>query len=352
MDLIMNKRRCITLPLLLAGILSCSPQGVLKDVKTELKAAERSASIGLDKSFSLDLAESAQCTDIQIVNDSILVLMTTPTEADPYFFKAYSINTLEYLGSAVMRGRGPEEMEAARIIKCCSPEGNIIISDNSVSECIELDILGTIASNKLLAVADYKMPEGAIDFLPLPDGKSFSLILESGLTTYQTTDASGRVLSKFNLQKELSTENAVTLTSSVLTAPGEDGKLAMAMLFFPQIAIFDTQEGECYSVATAKEYTSWESPSPLDFNTVQHYMNICSSKDFIFASYLGLPLSRLISGDCRTGIHVFDWDGDFLLDIKLEENISSMAFDSVNNMLYALDASTGRPVRYNLELLH
>lgn len=55
----------------------------------------------------------------------------------------------------------------------------------------------------------------------------------------------------------------------------------------------------------------------------------------------------MMQGGSPTSIHVFNWDGDFLYDIGLEEDIDNIAYDSRSGHLYGFDKTSGRVVRYD-----
>ena len=135
----------------------------------------------------------------------------------------------------------------------------------------------------------------------------------------------------------------------IKTEYGND--VAEIMLLFPQINIFDTDNGTVRSLAVSRAYRNWKSVISRQINletTTQYYVNAASGTDYIFAAYKGIPLEQIIKGGSGTSIHVFDWDGNFKYDIKVREDIDCMTFDGRTKKLYCIEKQEGKIIRYDL----
>ena len=84
-------------PLLLA--VSCGRSGLVDNVPAEYVVPEKTVS--LDPEFRFAAAEVLRCCGIQLVGDSLLVLQDRPSEDSPWYFKAYSTVSFDYIGSFV-----------------------------------------------------------------------------------------------------------------------------------------------------------------------------------------------------------------------------------------------------------
>ncbi len=134
----------------------------------------------------------------------------------------------------------------------------------------------------------------------------------------------------------------------IKTEYGND--VAEIMLLFPQINIFDTDNGTVRSLAVNRAYRNWKSviSRQINLETTQYYVNAASGTDYIFAAYKGIPLEQIIKGGSGTSIHVFDWDGNFKYDIKVREDINYMTFDGRTKKLYCIEKQEGKIIRYDL----
>ena len=102
------------------------------------------------------------------------------------------------------------------------------------------------------------------------------------------------------------------------------------------------------------KYRKWKSvlETPKDMksimNSIEYYSTATFSSDYIIAVYPERTMADLAkSSGAAPHIHVFDWDGNFLYDFIVEENVSKIAFVSSQKLLYGLDTE-GRIIRYDL----
>ena len=68
------------------------------------------------------------------------------------------------------------------------------------------------------------------------------------------------------------------------------------------------------------------------------------------SDYLG-AFGRLGRGP-GSSIHILDWNGDFLYDVRVDENIGDIAFDERTQRLYCIDRLEGGVVVYDLDALN
>mgnify|MGYP000697657425 CR=1 FL=1 len=333
-------------------MVSCHHSGVMQDVSVELASPEKVVSQSIDTTFGNNFSEILNCFRLQIVNDTILVVQEQTNNANVYNFKAYSVNDFNYMGAFARNGRGPGEMIHPHVA-ICSNARYLNINLNSEGKAYSVNVEETLQHGKLSIVQDYTLPVGTIDWLPLPDLRQFVLQSEKGCITFRYVGMNNEVSNTFELNKSIDKENFVTYLSSVMASNLNNGKVVDAMIFFPQINIFDTENGTLKSVAVNKSYRKWESVinRMIGSDTRQYYVGVSSSQDYIFAAYKDVTLEELMKGIHETSIHVFDWDGNFLYDINVEEDIEDMTFDSRTGYLYCIEKSERKIVRYDLSEL-
>lgn len=334
---------------------SCSHSGVVRDAAVKLAGPEKVVSVEPDTTFRCGFSEVLNCIDIRIVNDTILVFQDQVGETNPYHFKAYSTKSFRYLGAFARNGRGPGEMISPRMVTGNADENYLNLKDNSSGNAYIVDVVKSIETGGCEAVQSYILPSGTAEWFPLSDSEHFILQEENGEMVFHTISPDGTVRKTFNMYKGLDSSRYATYLSSILANNGKTGVVAEVMIFFPQINLVDTRSGQVRTIAVSKSYRKWESVMNGMFNmdTEQYYVCASSTSEYIFAVYKGVPLRQLNSEDGHgTSIHVFDWEGNFLYDVKLTENIGNIAMDSRTGYLYCTVMPDNRIVRYNLgELL-
>lgn len=333
-------------------MVSCHHSGVMQDVSVELARPEKVVSIDCDTTFCNNFSEILNCFRLQIVNDTILVVQEQTNNANVYNFKAYSVNGFNYMGAFARNGRGPGEMIRPHVASCSNAR-YLNMNLNSEGKAYAVNVEETLQHGKLSIVKDYILPAGTIDWLPLPDLRQFVLQSEKGCITFRYIGMNNEVSDTFELNKSIDKENFVAYLSSVMASNLNNGKVVDAMIFFPQINIFDTEKGTLKSVAVDEAYSKWESviSMAIGTDTKQYYVSAATSQDYIFAAYKGVSLEDLMKGGLGTSIHVFDWESNFLYDIKVEEDIEDMTFDNRTMHLYCIEKSERNIVRYDLSEL-
>lgn len=333
-------------PLLLA--VSCGRSGLVDNVPAEYVVPEKTVS--LDPEFRFAAAEVLRCCGIQLVGDSLLVLQDRPSEDSPWYFKAYSTVSFDYIGSFVRYGRGPGEMLSPHIAKISSGGSCLVLNDNPLGKAYMVDVPGSIASKKMSVMRTMALPAGVVDWIPSSGPVQFALLSENGKTVFRTFGDDG-VLNTFRTDDSVDGERYVTWLSSFLASGGNNGKVAVAMIFFPLVNIFDTVGGHVRTIVTDRNFRgcSPENGGLVDMNSVQYHEGISASSEYVFATYKELPLGRLNDAGEGSSIHVFDWDGNFICEVRVAENIGDIAYDSRSGRMYCIDKSgEGGVVCYDL----
>lgn len=330
--------------------MSCGSSGIMKNVKVELLKSDKVVSITPDTTFHASFPEVLNAFRLQIVNDTIIVIQESANSSNASHFKVYSLNTFSFLGAIVRNGRGPGEMLYPNMVNC-SPESEYLNINHSPSgEAYSIDVSETLRTGKTDIAGKFTFPAGTIDWLPLPYSRHFILQSENGKLLLRHIGDNGGTINTFNYNECLDDESFITYLSCLFAGNGESGEVAELMMFFPIINIIDTEDGTLKSIAVDKSYREWESVTSgmIDKDTRQYYVNAASSRDYILAAYKNTTLEQLIIGGQGTSIHVFDWEGDFLYDIKVNEDIESMTFDDRTKYLYCIEKSERRILRYDL----
>ena len=344
--------RCTFLLAMVFLAVSCSQRGMIDGVRLEYVSPDKTVS--LSASSRLALPEVMRCNAIQLIQDTILVLQDRATEDNIHHFKAYSVNSSDYLGAFVRLGRGPGEMISPHVVKSAAYVEWLILNDNAMRKAWAVDVVESTVSGSMIAADLFELPAGVVDWTILPDSCRFSLRLEHGKAVFHTEDSGSSVLNSYSLNDAVDSEQSLIYLSGFLTDDGVSGKVAEAMVFFPQINIFDTKAGLTRSLATSKACRYWKTvvSGMPDMSTVEYYEGIAATEDYIFAAYRGVPLGRLDESGPGSSIHILDWNGDFLYDVRVDENIGDIAFDERTQRLYCIDRLEGGVVVYDLDALN
>ena len=331
-------------------LLSCSHSGLLSGV--QVKSVKPNKVLYLEAHDCLNdyFDEVSHCCGIQIINDTILVLHDMVNETSIHHFKVYSINSLNHLGSLIQNGRGYGEMLSPHIIKTNTGEDHLYLKENSNGQIHVIDVIKSIETKNTVVDGSLIHPSNLVDWLPLPEFKQFLLQKENNYFVFHVADSNAEITDTFNLYDGIDVNVSAIYLSSFMLNRGTTGEVATVMAFLPQINLIDTDSKQVKSIAVNDDYHKWDSMmnSNFDMNTVQYYMGATSTPDYLFASYRGMPINMIYDSESGMSIHVFDWHGNFLYDLRISDNVSDIAYDSINKKLYCLDASNSRVLRYDM----
>ena len=345
--------RLITFSIVLVLVVSCNRYGIVDGVKVDLVTPEKVVSISPDTNFRHNFLEVLHCFQLQIVCDTILVVQEHISETTNSHFKAYSINSADYLGSFIQNGRGPGELIGPRIVQCCPNEKYLNLSCHQMNQAYIIDVIQSIKSGMPAIVQNYTLQTNQLDWHPLPDSASFVFQFDSNLFSFNKIGIDEEITNTTYLSKDINAEHCIIHLSSFMIGHDKTDEIANVMIFSPHIDVIDMSNGQLRSFATDRDYRKWKSQLHRipDMNTMQYYMAATASPDYIFAVYKKVPLSELHASGHDTSIHVFDWNGNFLYNISVSENIGAIAFDRINRHLYGSDESDCRIIRYDLSQL-
>lgn len=328
---------------------ACKQSSVVGFVPVDLVKPDCIVELSPDNSVYQDFPEVLNCLDLQIVQDSLLVIQDQVREGDACHFKVYSLNTYRHLGSLIHYGRGPGEMISPLIVKTNPEERILCLSENTEPLGYKVHVSDSFKNPDLLPER-LNLPADKVDWMSVCSNNLWVSTIEGNQYLFHELDSNGDKVTSVKPFPGIDVVQYMTYLSSIITGNSLSGKIALAMVFLPQIIFIDTDFGEISSVAVNKAYLDWDAIFNSDFNmdTKQYYLGITSTFDYIFASYWGDSIGKISEGKCGTSIQIIDWSGHFLREIKVKETLGSLAFDQTSEHLYGVERSSGRIVRYNL----
>ena len=332
-------------------LISCG-RGIVNDAPVKVVHPQKVLSLTAEQKSNPNFEECLQIYQMNIVSDSILVMGEQSANEGDYMFRAYSCNTFKYLGSFIRKGRADREMLHPRIVSMNNCYKDLYIYDMSLNIKAAVDV----KNSTMKPLPSFKMfpslLESVWEWLPLSDSLFFIGNQEVGdELTYKSVDGQGNTIKKFQPFKGINCMTNATYLSEQLLGNPKQMKVAQVMLFSPQVNIYDLEKETIVTYAVDRRYRQWKSVlnRNMNKNTMSYYNGATASADYIFMSYSPLTLSQIVSQEPHsTSIQIFDWDGHWLYDIKVNESIGAMAYDGVHKSLYAVDKAEGRIVRYAL----
>lgn len=333
-------------------LVSCGRVSIINIDEVNLVKPDKVVTLDVDTNWVFDVPQIVNPNNLQIVQDSILIVQDQVSNSDIFHFKAFGLNPFKYVGSIIPNGRAEGEMISPHIAKMLPSEDYLYLSQNSSGDAFAVDVNTSLMIRNTHFIDEFDLLPSIVDWLPLDDSKAFALLYENNEFVCHVVDKEGETLRTFELFKSINASLHSTYLSQYMIYNRYLNKVAVPMIFFPQITILDIENEDYFSIAVDKEYRNWEAviSRRLDMNTIQYYTGLSASPDYLFAVYRKVPLGML-SKSLGSSVHVFNWDGSLKYDIRVKENISQIAYDDFNNYLYCIDKVEGRIVRYNLETL-
>ena len=115
----------------------------------------------------------------------------------------------------------------------------------------------------------------------------------------------------------------------------DGSKIVQAMKIVPQINIIDTKTGEIvfYRLANVSRVSLFD---PKRDDGCVYYRSIQADDNYIYATYWGNTWDVSLGSKCPFVriIHVFNWHGEMLYELKTDRTFFRIALDQVRNRLY------------------
>ena len=350
------RTKIVVLVVALALCCSCVRSNIISDVPVRLVGPEQTMFLASDPTFDFDFHECLYCVDIGVTNDTILLLQDHIMDSDTgTFYKAYSLNDYSYVGEMVMKGRGANE------VLCPTYNGDYISSETGKTYChIEDSMLGrvflldlgeSLAEGRTVLHPFTQLSGDIMYVYPYLDSLQYLSDIENNRICSHLIDTEGNKLKSVILYEDVPAMQNVSMLCCYNTINPEDGRIAMLMLSLPQVNILDFRTNEIKSVAVDKTYRRWrdivyvKGPESIT-NSIAYYRGAISTPEYIIGLYK--CQLRINPAEADVHLHVFDWDGDFLYDLTVEEPLDWITYDKRTGYLYGLDKSAAEIYRYDL----
>lgn len=118
----------------------------------------------------------------------------------------------------------------------------------------------------------------------------------------------------------------------------QKNKIAMGMIMLDQINIVDLNDNNNVCVTTAPRFT-WisEIQDKPNIDMKVFYTTLEITDDYIFALYTNQAFAEWQKVSKPVEIHIFDWDGNGIARLNINEYLQYFAIDEINRCLYGID---------------
>ncbi len=319
-------------------------------VPVEFKKPEKTFYAERDASFDLRILEAFGPSSLQIVSDSILIIQKQPDDASPYFFLAYSIRTLRYLGSFSQKGRGPGETISPNMAAVSSSASYLYIRDSFLKQSWEVDVMSSIRAGTMVYALTIPALDSGPIWIPVGDSLFFSYDRKGKELFYKVLTIAGEEYKSFSPFRGMDFDRYFTQMSEIPTGEGVNGRLAFPMVFFPMLHYWDIENGQWRAIAVDPDWRKWRKllQEPMNLEKMEYYAGAASSAKYIVALFQKRRLGDGRERGTESEVHFFDWEGNFLYRIIVGDDLKGVTFDSNDSCLYGIDRVTGQILRYNL----
>ncbi len=268
-------------------------------------------------------------------SDSVLLLKTANPKA-VFQMHAFSLEDKSDLGEYIAKGRGPREL-LSPIVKGNFEDGEVYLFDLSLCASYDFNLKKSMANGNTELSQLIKLPPRTVDAYPFGDGH-IAFIPEDKSYTCAVMDAAGAIQKRISLFPGVSGDAYFDKLSSACVVNQSSRKLAMAMLMFPQVNILDIDDEKRMTAAVSAEYRNWQKILNSDDDGRQIcYTSITQSPYYFMALYFGTSFENWAEGKVIPHVHVFDWNGHFMYDIIVPENLKTITYNTSTRMLYGAD---------------
>lgn len=282
-----------------------------------------------------------------------------------HFFCIYNIDTEEEVGYFCNKGKGHNEFFSVgsifQIFKINNDLKTTICDDNNqkiffwnISQSVfkKITVYDTIIPYDNLSLGKNLVVD---NLFYQPDdtflAKINSLYFIEGdtpLPYYKQWSLSNGVINDYHVYKKIETDDNDSdfsledRVSSVDAVKPDGSKIVQAMRLVPQINIIDTKTGKMAfyrisDVSRASLFDSKRDDERVYYNSVQ------ADDHYIYATYWGdKQWDASLGTKCPfiNTIHVFNWDGQMLYEMKTDRVFFRIALDPIRNRLYTSDLDT------------
>lgn len=289
--------------------------------------------------------------DMEIVNNRLITI----DMKNDVFFQFFQLPDLNYLGSDIKRGEGPDE-EIAILPYIYSLHKDTFVYRSLYQ--VKMAVFDE-KQHEIKVIRKIELPTSYMDILNCT-------MDENSILGYNMMGNNQREFQKFDFfdgEKEVSDfgpsfpevgiqiegDKKNMVFTKVIVSNSFNNKFVALYDKFPLLRIYDRNNGE---VLHEIEYKNGQKKplayadivvEPLELNEYTiNYLKVKVTNNYIYGLYSGKTNNELnadgnVSGDCGSEIHIWDWNGNAISRLVLPENVSAFAVspDDLYILLYS-----------------
>ncbi len=303
------------------------------------------------------LKSNYQISDF-FITGNILITVNVWVE-NGYYITYFDKNTLEYIGRTGRRGKAPGEVVRAMYPTIDHENKKIFLTDEGGNRKIyEFDIEASIKDTdyipkKLFEIGMNRYYAGNLTYC---DNDIFMFgyyhqAEDSVEYSYSFIDKSDKFLGsyvEFPFKKDIPLEAYCTLVYRNIVF--RNGNLFTAYQYIDKINSFNVSQKKMnfetngpYLLKPEVEVHA-DQWVPFETERTVAYISIAASDKYVYGLYSGeVENARNYAPDCAKTIHVFDYSGNPVQKIELDQNIIQITYDEETNSLVGIqnDEKTG-----------
>ena len=294
------------------------------------------------------------------VHDSLIIFFNP--KLGEHFYQVFNIDTGNEIGHYCKRGNGPYEYSALGPIHQLFTENGdlktLLFAPNE-SKIMTWNITKSISNKTTVIEKEYdylwrkENAQICYDQIFRLNEDTILAELRSGLTyngeislpKYQKrTLLSNKLVERYTAYKTvIDNDESLIIPEALLfsfDALKPDGTmLAQAMSHLPQLNIINLKNNNIKGIRT-EQSDGFRRFEKKDVSIKNYFTRIQADDDKIYVAYLGEDISDSQTYALPKTIYIFNWEGELLNTIKLNEGIREMWFDTIRKILYITNPFT------------
>lgn len=303
-------------------------------------------------------------TSDMVVSDSFLIALDIKSDK---FFHVFKLPEFNYLGGFIGRGNGPGEEFMIMPFFMILKDNNFMYQTINSVKIVKFNYL----ENKIEIIKKINLPDELLDLMA-------SFMLNDCIYGYVYYRESNNEFLEYNtknnnvsdfgpefpeVEREIPLEKRLILFNKITTVKPDKSLFASVYDKFPIMRIY-SKEGSLIKETRYKNRQIFPKAlietNPLESDKkkiMQNYRNIKSTNKYIYALYLGKTSEEIDKGgesadEFSNEIHVWDWEGNPIAKIVLDQKIFSCSISPDDSFIIATSMNyQNKLFKYSLDAL-
>ncbi len=290
------------------------------------------------------------------IADSLVILTNTPSNTR--YIHLFSLKDFEFISSSGIIGRGPGEINNPFFAICDAERGIIWCMDQGKRRILCFPLDSIIDNENFSPSSSIPVPiekHLIIHYKPF-NNELFSFLNDDPNILVSFFDYNGNIIDtldiidQLELYEEIDYETSRNIVTYMYSCHPSNKKIAIAARFSDKLVIID-YKGNILNRIHGPDFID-QTPEYAKSGLKLTYFDIRSDSKFIYCLYNGLEKVKEINGMLTStfpmSLHVFDWCGNPISQIRFEYSASSFAIDAKYNRIVTFSPDVGIIVCYEL----